>query len=236
MSHATSAQQPPSRESLTETLRGLPMFAGADEASLAEMAASAAWHTYQPGQMVFLEGESAPALYVLERGWLKVVKVSPDGREQVLRFLGPGESFNEVGVFTNRPTPATAIALEEAGLWRIHKQTVQNVLLRHPRVALGVVERMAERVLQLVTLAADLSLRSVEARLARLLLEEARDGVMERRRWTTQAELASRLGTVPDVLNRALRGLSEAGLIQVDRRQIRILDREGLGQKAMLEE
>ncbi len=227
--------QPPSRETLTETLRALPMFAGADEASLAEMAASAVWRTYRPGEMVFLEGESAPALYILERGWLKVVKMAPDGREQVLRFLGPGESFNEVVVFTNRPTPATAMALEEAGLWLIHKQAVQNVLLRHPQVALGVVERMAERVLQLVTLAADLSLRSVEARLARLLLAEAQDGVMERRRWTTQAELAARLGTVPDVLNRALRGLSEAGFIQVDRRQIRILDREGLAGKAMLE-
>ncbi len=229
------AHRTPPRQALTEILQSLSMFSGADRASLEEMAAQAVWRTYRSGEIVFLEGEAAPALYILETGWLKVVKISPRGREQVLRFLGPGESFNEVGVFTDQPTPATAIALEDVGLWQIHRQVVRNVLLRHPEVALGVVERMAERVLQLVTLAADLSLRSVEARLARWLLEESTDDVVERRRWTTQAELAAHLGTVPDVLNRALRGLSEAGYIQVDRRRIQILDREGLRQKARVD-
>jgi CRP/FNR family transcriptional regulator len=74
----------------------------------------------------------------------------------------------------------------------------------------------------------DLSLRSVEARLARLLLEQAQGESVRRRRWATQAEMASRLGTVPDVVNRALRKLAEEGLIHVERHQIQILDQEGL--------
>ena len=59
---------------------------------------------------------------------------------------------------------------------------------------------------------------------------------MQRRRWSTQAEMAARLGTVPDVLNRALRSLADEGLIQIQRQQIRILDREGLERKAMQSE
>jgi CRP/FNR family transcriptional regulator len=81
----------------------------------------------------------------------------------------------------------------------------------------------------------DLSLRSVEARLARLLIQEATDGTLQRRRWDTQAAMAARLGTVNDVLNRALRRLAADGLISVERRQIRILDDERLADLAQLD-
>jgi CRP-like cAMP-binding protein len=91
---------------------------------------------------------------------------------------------------------------------------------------------MADRIAYLAGLVADLSLHSVEVRLARLLLEEASDGALVRQSWMTQAELAARLGTVPDVLNRALRSLADLGLIRVDRRRITILDRPALAQRA----
>ncbi|NLF02876.1 MAG: winged helix-turn-helix domain-containing protein, partial [Anaerolineales bacterium] len=69
--------------------------------------------------------------------------------------------------------------------------------------------------------------------LARLLLEHSSEGALERRRWTTQGEMASRLGTVPDVLHRALHSLADAGLIEIRRQQIRILDRAGLENRAL---
>ncbi|MCC6383358.1 MAG: winged helix-turn-helix domain-containing protein, partial [Dehalococcoidia bacterium] len=90
------------------------------------------------------------------------------------------------------------------------------------------------RIATLVQMVADLSLHSVEARLARRLLENVEGDIVYRRRWSTQAEMAAHLGTVPDVLNRALRSLAEAGLIQVERQQITILDRAGLTAKALL--
>lgn len=88
--------------------------------------------------------------------------------------------------------------------------------------------------LHLASLAEDLSLRTVEARLARLLLERADEGTVRRRRWATQAEMAARLGTVLDVLNRALQQLANEGLIEVERHRIRIVDRDGLKAKAMM--
>ena len=92
---------------------------------------------------------------------------------------------------------------------------------------------MADRIAYLAGMVADLSLHTVEVRLARLLLDAATEGTLVRQSWLTQAELAARLGTVPDVLSRALRTLADAGLIHVDRRQITILDRPRLTQRAL---
>jgi len=82
--------------------------------------------------------------------------------------------------------------------------------------------------MHLIRMVEDLSLRSVEVRLTRFLLEQAEGEAVRRRRWATQAEMAAQLGTVPDVVNRALRKLVEEGLIRVERRQIHILDQDGL--------
>lgn len=220
--------QPHNAAILHKKLQTLGLLRGLDNTVLAELAATAIWHEYAPGAVVFLEGEASAALYVLDFGWLKVVKSSLDGREQILRFVGPGEIFNEIGVFANRPNPATVIALEAAGSWLIPKSALHQVLNTHHEVALHVIENMAQRISHLVNMVADLSLHSIETRIAHLLLAEADGEVFHRQRWATQAELAARLGTVPDVLSRALRSMVDAGLITMDRQEIRILQRQAL--------
>lgn len=222
----------PPRTQLTAHLSQLPLFAGLDEPTLEAMARASRWREYEAGETVVLEGDAQPGLYYLQVGWLKVIKSSPAGREQILRFLEPGETFNDIGVFTNQPNPATAIALEPAGIWLIPRTTLLRLLQDKPDFAQHVISKMAERMLYLVSLVTDLSLRPVTSRLARLLLEDAVDDVLERPRWFTQAELAARLGTVPDVIQRVLRNLENEGLIAVDRQQIRILDREALAETA----
>ena len=217
------------RLSTFEFLRGL------DEATLADLAQQASWKIYLADAVILWEGDVEAHLFYLHYCWLKVIKTGPDGREQVLRFLGPGEVFNEIGVFARKPNPATAIALEEAGIWRIPRAALEQVLLRHPQTALQIMESMAERISSLVSLTADLSLRPVEARLAKLLLEQARgDDLIPRQRWATLTEMAAHLGTVPDVLSRAVRSLTQAGLIEMGKQQIRILNRAGLAERAML--
>jgi hypothetical protein len=76
----------------------------------------------------------------------------------------------------------------------------------------------------------------VEARFAKLLLEHTEGDVIERRRWTSQTELAAYLGTVPDVLSRVTRELTKAGLIKIDKQHISILDRKGLAARATLQD
>jgi DNA-binding transcriptional regulator LsrR (DeoR family) len=74
----------------------------------------------------------------------------------------------------------------------------------------------------------NLSLYSVEARLARLLLDEAEKGVYQRPSWKTQSEIAAQLGTVLDVVNRNLQNLQKQGIIEINRTEIRILDKTKL--------
>ena len=213
---------------LIEQLRVVVFLDGLDDSILTDLARHAIWREYAAGEIVFLEGEMSSGLYVLQRGWLKAVKTSPEGREQVLRFIGPGETFNETGVFARRPNPASAIALEEAGVWLLRRDSILRLLRERPDFAERVLENMAGRVADLVALVADLSLRPVTSRLARLLLDEATGDALHRPRWYTQTELASRLGTVTDVIQRAMRGLEAEGVIAVERHLIRICDRAAL--------
>jgi CRP/FNR family transcriptional regulator len=218
----------PSLDQFIQQLRTIPFFEGLDDPTLQELARGARWREYGAGEVVVLEGEAGSGLYCQQYGWLKVVKISPAGREQILRFLEAGETFNEIGVFTNQPNPATAIALEPTGVWLIQREAIMRLFRERPNFAQHVITKMGERLLYLVSLVTDLSLRSVTGRLARLLLEGASGDILHRPRWYTQAELSARLGTVPDVVQRALRSLESDGFIAVDRHQIRILDRPAL--------
>ena len=217
---------------LLKRLKTFEFLRGLEPSTLAELAKSASWKVYPPDGVIFWEGDIESHLFYLQYGWLKVIKTAPDGRGQILRFLGPGEIFNEIGVFAGRPNPATAIALEEAGIWLIPRHALEQILFSHPHTALQIMENMADRFISLVEMTADLSLRTVESRLAKLLLEQATEDLIPRRRWSTQTELAGHLGTVPDVLSRILRELTRAGLIEMDKQQIRILDRDGLAERA----
>ncbi len=211
-----------------DILKSVSYFSDVDAAALNPVAHSAIRRAYDAGQVVLIEGEPCAGLYVVESGWLKAVKIGLDGREQVLQTLKSGDVFNGISVFTDAPNQATVTALEASVVWLVPREVLLKLMDEHPALARKVVKDLAERVMHLVRMVEDLSLRSVEARLARLLLEQAEGGSVQRRRWATQAEMASRLGTVPDVVNRALRKLSEEGMINVERHQIQILNKEGL--------
>lgn len=212
----------------------LPFFVGLNDVAQAEVASAAICLQYAADQIVFHEGDPSSGLYIVESGWLKAMKLSVAGREQTLRVVGPGEVFNDISAWVDNPHHATVIALEAATVWLIPRPALLHVLRTYPGLAEAVIKSLAERVIHLVTLIEDLALHTVEGRLARLLLTDAQDGVLHRQRWMTQTELAARLGTVPDVLNRVLRNLVEANLIRVERHQIVILDTPGLERRASI--
>lgn len=219
-----------------ENLLGtVPYFASLDAALIATIARHMRVQQYDAGQIVFLEGDQDVTLYVVRAGWLKAIKNSPDGREHVLHYIGPGEVLNAIGVFVASANPATVIALEATTVWSIQQSTILELLDHHPELGRVIIQRMAERVQQLIQMVEDLSLRTIEARLARYLIDQSTNEQMARPRWATQAELANRLGTVPDVLNRALRDLAKDKLIHVERHQIQILDVQGLEARAQLD-
>lgn len=221
-------EPPRPADSLPEQLALVPLFADLQPEILRELAAVAVAHDYAPGEVVFMEGEAPPGLLILNSGYLKVVKSSRQGREHTLAFLAPPQPVNAVAAFSHRPSPATAIALEPTRIWLIPQEAIVRLLRAHPAFAERMIENMAVHMVHLVELVADLSLRSVMERLAKLLLDEAVDDTFVRPRWFTLTELAARLGTVPDVVQRALGRMDSDELVEVTRQEIRIIDRAGL--------
>ncbi len=149
----------------------------------------------------------------------------------VRSFLKKGDSFNLISIFSDHLNPATVIILEDAELYFINSDSFYRIVLSSPGMCLALMKQMADRVKLLTDLAGHLTLNSVESRIARWLLDESVEGSIQRKKWLTQNEMASIVGTVPDVTSRILRNFVEEGLIRFDRREIKITDRNSLAEK-----
>jgi CRP-like cAMP-binding protein len=216
-------------EALVERLKTIRLFQSLDMDHLVDLVRTAVCRQYAAGTVIFLEGDLPSPLGYVEFGWLKVVKISPEGREQILCLLEPGDIFNIMDALIHRPIPATFVAMETTGVWLIERQRVHQILTASPDVALAAIETMGDRIAMLVQPVEDLSLHTIDERLARLLLTRSDErGVVRRRHWATQAEMAAELGTVPTVFNRSLHKLTDAGIVTTARNQIQDLDREML--------
>jgi len=214
-----------------EALRRIALFADLPNETLARVAEPAIRRTYEPEDTIILEGDPCRAAYFIAAGHVRVLRTSPDGREQVLSQLGPGRSFNTVPLFQPHGiNHATAQAVDRAILYAIPKADLLRLVSMSPDLALALLQDFADRLDHLTDLVEDLSLRTVRGRLARFLLQQAETNTVTRR-WT-QAEMAARLGTVREMIGRTLRSFADAGFIRFDRQRIELLDREGLEAEA----
>jgi CRP-like cAMP-binding protein len=215
-----------------QTLSQVRHFADLPEAVQEAIASAATPRRFDADEVICLEGEPARVLHILEKGWVKATRMSPEGREQALWFLESGEVFGDVALLTDTPSPGTIVALEAVETWTLEKSIFLRLIDQYPEMAMAVIRRLGERVLYFIGLVEDLSLRNVEARLAKTLLKHANVSgdrlVVPRRTWTTFDEMATRLGTVRDVLSRALKTLEDEKLLHVERHEIVILDPAGL--------
>lgn len=218
-----------------DALRKISYFAEIDQHLQQKLAQQARLITVDSGEILLMEGDDSESVYVIDSGWLKSSKTSPNGREHVLKFMGAGESFNELSVLSQTTNPTTVTALEKSQLYMIQRNTILDLLDENPQLARIIIQRLASNVQFLLDTIEDLSLRSIDSRLARYLVEYASEDRLHRPKWATQAELANHLGTVPNVLNRSLKLLEQEGLIKVERHQIIILDLSGLTERTLLD-
>ncbi len=215
-----------------DLLRRVPYFAGLSDEVLSALARVGGSRRYARGQMIFLEGEPCAGLFIVAAGEVKIFKLSAQGREQILQQLGPGGTFNEVAVLDGGPNPASVAATADSSLCSISRAEIRRLARSYPDLAWALIESIAHRTRHLVSMVEDLALRSVKARLARLLLAEAERasnaGAIDRSHMVSQAEMAARLGTVREMVGRALRDLADEGVIDFDRHRIVIMNRAGL--------
>jgi CRP/FNR family transcriptional regulator, cyclic AMP receptor protein len=174
--------------------------------------------SYPAGQIVLLEGAASSVLYVVARGRLKLYKTSLRGREQVLRLLRPGDTFNEVAVFDEEPNPSSAQAIEPCTLYLLRRRDLLRLVAERPGIALTVTRTFARRLREALALVEDLAFRDVASRLARILLEGSDPRL-------TQELLAAMAGSRREVIGRALKTFSQEGAVKVERGRIHVLDR-----------
>jgi len=218
---------------IAEILRKSPFFSELDEDELAEVASRVHERTFRRGEVILLEGEAPQAVYFVVYGQVRIYRLSLEGREQVLKRLGPGGAFNLVPVLDGGPNPSSAMAWTYVVVYAIERGHFVQMVHEHPALAVAVLTDFAAKLRHMTALVEDLSLRTVGARLAKLLLTQAAKEEEVPRRMTQQ-EMAAQLGTVREVVGRALAELEQEGLIRMERHRIVIVDRSGLEAKAEL--
>ncbi len=213
----------------TSFMRSVSFCAELPDPTIAALSAIAMPLQRPAGAFIQLEGDPADAMYLVIRGRVKIARTSASGREQILNVIGAGGHFNTVPMFDGGTCPANAQALDAVALLALPRDRLRRVVEEHPALALALLKEFTGRMRHLVNLVDDLALHSVQGRLAGLLLEQAL--AAERGAPTTsltQAEMAARLGTVREMVGRALRTFEALGLLQLDRGVIVLLDRAGL--------
>lgn len=220
--------------SVKDYISSIIYFEGITEEELAYVAENSIPRTYPAGEIVFVEGEPAQGLWVVEQGRVKIFKLNPHGGEHILHLRGPGKTFNDIAALDGGNNPANAAALSaEVRLWLVPSDVIKAILTRNPQLAHNVIRLLAIRVRSLVSQIEDLALYSVIARLARFLLKQAEDPSLSGP-GVTRTAIAAHLSTTPQTISVALRELEEAGAIDFDRHRITIIDEEALHAIAML--
>jgi CRP/FNR family transcriptional regulator len=211
-----------------EALRRTQMFGGLDEPELAALAGRAIERGLARGEILFVSGDQALGLYVVVNGAVRAFRESGEGREQVIHVERAGATIAELPVFDEGPYPSTVAAEEDSTVLFIDRRDVKRLCLDHPQIALAALKLMAGRLRKCAELVEALSLHEVDQRLAHLLLSEGlRHGVRDGSQLTvdlilTNQQIAARIGTVREVVSRALNRLQQNGLIRVEGRRIYI--------------
>lgn len=210
-------------------LRRVSFCADLPDSIVAALAAIAIPLQRSAGAYIQLEGDPAEMMYIVTQGRVKIARVGENGREQVLNVIGPGGHFNTVPIFDDGACPANAQALTGVVMLGLPREAMRRVVEQHPPLALALLKEFTGRLRHLVNLVDDLSLHTVQGRLAGLLLDQA--SAAEQGQPIpplTQADMAARLGTVREMVGRTLKTFEVLGLIRLERGQISIRDRAGL--------
>jgi len=211
----------------------MPLFAGLSEAEIAALGQRATEKRFAPGDMLFWEGEPCAGMYLVAEGSVKIFKTSASGREIMLALETAPSTVAELPLFDGGPYPASVRAVEPSLTYFINKSDFYQVCRQYPDVALKVLAVVGRRLRHLVQIVESITFGSVTQRLASLMLDYRKQaGANEFTLPLTHQELASRLGTVREVISRNLARFRAEGLLKIEGRQVEILDLAGLDRES----
>ena len=224
---------PRANDSVDEAVvRKAPIFLGLDEAAATTLRSSMTLVKLRKGQSLFKEGDDGDHLFIVSSGKVKLGTKSPDGRENLLMILGPGDMFGDLSLFDSGPRTATATAVTDTKLLSLGQDKVIPWVKEHPEVSLHLLARLASRLRRTNEVVGDLVFSDVPGRVAKALIDlgvkfgEKREEGLFVNHDLTQEELAQLVGASRETVNKALADFAQRGWLRLEARSVMILDYE----------
>lgn len=222
---------PLTRHPIDAILARQPLFRALDAHELAVLLPGVQEFKVPARDVVFHKGDSLPGMYVVVSGQIKLFLPAAQGTEKVLTLVNPGGTFGEAVMFLDGRVPVTAEATQDSILLLVQKNVLLEVLDHNPQFARKMLASLSARLHELVHDMETCTLMSSMQRVACYLSHQApAEGgeEFEIRLDTSKQTLASRLNLAPETFSRALHHLAASGLIEVQGKRIRVLNRERL--------
>ena len=218
-------------------LRSCALFREVDEATLALVAASLRTRRFRRNEVIFHAGDPGDSLFIVESGSVKIVLASSEGEEAIIATLHRGDFFGELAVLDGAERSATAVAFEPTELYGLSRGPFLDLVETQPGLRAALLTSLAAELRRLTHHVEELHFLDLPGRLAMRLVELARQadpsGGEVHLPWPyTQSDLASMIGGSRQSVNRLLAGLSDEGLLRIERDAIVIPDVEALGRVA----
>ena len=214
----------------------IPMFTGLAPEEVDILAQSAMEKQFQAGDILFHEGDSCEGLYLIGQGTVKIFKTSPSGRQITLGVQPAPSTVAEVPLFDGGAFPASVQAIDAVTALFIHKMAFHQICMQNPGVALKMLAVVGRRLRTLIGIIEGVTFGSIRQRIAQSIIQwsdQARADQFDMP--STHQELALNLGTVREVVSRNLSRFQAEGLLRVSRREIVLLNKDGLRAEAETE-
>lgn len=212
-------------------LKRIPFFAGLPDAQLIQLAQASCERSYRKDKVVFLKGDQPTGLYAILGGTIKMACQSPQGNEKVIDLLGPGQVFGEAALLLDCPYPYLTAAMTDARLLHVEGAVLRKLVHASPDLARRMMSCLSQGIFTVMRDLEDYRAHTPRERVIRFLLDQRSHAEPPHHAIAIPAPkhvFASLLGMTPESLSRSMRDLSEAGLIEVGKRRIHVLDRQRL--------
>lgn len=208
-------------------LRKVDLFQDLSHEEMEEMDRTTTMVTCPAGRIFYMPGETGEVLFILKEGTVQLYRISPEGKKLVIATLGGGTIFGEMSIVGQGMHETFAEAIVPSRICVMSRTDVERLLIRRPRVSLRLLEIMSKRLADAEVRLESLAFRSLPARLASQILDlmEERGSVIE---GFSHQDLSEMVGTYRETTTQILNTFKARGLIEIGRRRLTVLDREGL--------
>ncbi len=215
---------------IVELLGRVPVFSTLEREDLERIADLAVPRAFEPGQIVFREGDASDTCYIVRSGRARAVREHPDGRTITLATFGPGDIFGELAMFEDELRSATVEAVQRTSVVAVLGPDMRRLMVEHPQIAIRLVVALGRRLRETNDRLAKQSFQTVQSRVAVVLGElvaqavEAGASNQEVLLTATQADLAKLAGSSRESASRFLAVLERAGVISQGRGRLVVHD------------